>query len=149
MKSKLSLAVGFALARAAFAEQQPTEDLSAQDQTQERAVNLPYSQSVHNPLSIANEDDIHGKPVVDLQGNKVGDADSIWIQPVTQEKVITVDLQGVVGDNNKEIAVPLSAFSLTADGQALQLGYTKEQLQSRPDFDASDYVENEDAEEAE
>jgi hypothetical protein len=65
---------------------------------------------------------------------------------MTQEKVITVDLQGVLGDNNKEVAIPVREFSLTADGEELQLTYTKEQLQTRPDFDESDYAEVEEAE---
>jgi hypothetical protein len=157
MKSKLALAVSLALAGTAYAgQQQPTEDLYEQDQTQEQEVKKPYGHSSdqaidkskpgHNPVMTMNEDDIHGKSVVDPQGNKIGDADEIWINQMTQEKVITVDLQGVLGDNNKEVAIPVREFSLTADGEELQLTYTKEQLQTRPDFDESDYAEVEEAE---
>lgn len=164
MKSKLALAVSLALASGAFAGQDQSAENPAHtqaDQTgtysQPQAVEKPYSNQAndadaadthtsHNDVLRMETGKIKGMSVVDLQGEKVGDIDQVWINQMNKEKLVIIDIEGVMGDNSKEVAVPLYEFELTESGDELRIAYSKEDLKTRPDFDETEYVEIEEAE---
>lgn len=164
MKSKLALAVSLALAGTAFAGQDQSAENPAHTQgqqnntySQQEVAKKPYNNQgngmsaaemdmSHSEVLGLETDEIKGKSVVDLQGEKVGDVDEVWINHANKEKLVIIDIQGVMGDNNKEVAVPLYEFQLTEGGDELRIAYSKEDLKVRPDFDENDYAEIEEAE---
>ncbi len=153
MKSKIALAVSLALTGVAFAgDEQATENSSTLENQETRSYSQPQvsgpveAHNAHSDILNLENAEIKGKAVVDLQGEKVGDVDKVWINQMTQEKMVVIDLQGVFGDDSKEVAVPLKELELTEDGDELRTAYSKEDLRARPDIDESDFSEMEEAE---
>lgn len=99
----------------------------------------PGEPADRNPLADMAIDQIVGMSVVNYHGEKVGDVDQVWLHLSNDQKVAVIDLQEVMNGNAREVAVPLHNLSLAPDGKQLRTSYTKEQLQTLPDFDESEY----------
>lgn len=102
-------------------------------------------------LSAMNPDDLEGKAIFNTNGDEVGDVDSIKVEKATKERVAIVGIQGIIGDEMKEVAIPLSQLNVRSNGDGLETSMTKDQLEQRPDVDPLDdeYVDVDEYEEAE
>jgi hypothetical protein len=89
-------------------------------------------------------DDIVGKKLVDTNGEELGDVDTVVVDRNTNEKMLVIGLKGIVGDDAKEVVVPLDQIKKSPNGQQLETRMTKQQLEARPDYDIGDYDQVED-----
>ena len=102
-------------------------------------------------LTAMDPADLEGKPIFNINGEEVGDVDSIKVEKATKERVAIVGIQGVIGDEMKEVAIPLSQLNMKPDGAGLETSMTKNQREQRPDVDPFDsaYADVDEFEEAE
>lgn len=99
------------------------------------AVFLSTALTFNNAMSASDVrvPDIEGKEVLS-GGAKIGDVDRV--ATTGGEVVVIIGLK----DDTKEVAVPLSAVTVAADG-TVSTSLTKEQLESYEDVDPLDYEE--------
>lgn len=88
-------------------------------------------------LSAMDPDELEGKTIY-FNGEEVGDVDSIRVEKATKERVAIIGIEGVVGANAKEVAVPLNRLRLQASGDGLETNLSKNELQTLPDVDPLD-----------
>jgi hypothetical protein len=79
-------------------------------------------------------------------GEELGSIDRLGVDRSTGEILAIVGLEGVVGANMKEVAVPLKKLQKAGD-ESLSTNMTKEQLQTKRDIDPWDdtYADLDDA----
>lgn len=70
-------------------------------------------------------------------GEELGEIDRLGVDRATGEILAVVGLEGVVGVNMKEVAVPLNSLTKAGD-ETLSTNLTKDQLQSERDIDPWD-----------
>jgi hypothetical protein len=70
-------------------------------------------------------------------GEELGSIDRLGVDRTTGEIVAIVGLEGVLGANMKEVAIPLKSLSKAGD-ESLSANITKEQLQEKRDIDPWD-----------
>lgn len=70
-------------------------------------------------------------------GEELGEVDRIGVDRATGELLAVVALEGVVGVNMKEVAVPLKSLTKAGD-ESLSTSLTKDQLQQKRDIDPWD-----------
>lgn len=70
-------------------------------------------------------------------GEELGEIDRIGVDRSTGELLAVVGLEGVVGVNMKEVAIPLKKLQKAGD-ETLSTNLTKEELQSKRDIDPWD-----------
>jgi sporulation protein YlmC with PRC-barrel domain len=84
-------------------------------------------------LATMDVDKIEGKDVFDSAGKQLGDVDEVVVNKANQTLAV-IGLE----DSDKEVAVPLSRFTLSADGKNLITQLTKAELLAMPDYDPLD-----------
>jgi hypothetical protein len=70
-------------------------------------------------------------------GNELGSIDRLGVDRETGELIAIVGLEGVLGANMKEVAIPLEKLEKAGD-ETLSTGLTKEELQQKRDVDPWD-----------
>ncbi len=95
------------------------------------------AKGMSDDLSSMDPDQLEGKAVY-FNGEAVGDVDSIRVEKATKERVAIIGIEGIMGENAKEVAVPLKELRLQASGDGLETQLSKTELQSRPDIDPLD-----------
>lgn len=101
-----------------------------------------------NVLATIDPDQIEGKEVFGVNGEKLGDVDSVRLKASTKERVAIIGIDGIVGANAKEVAVPLRELRMMEGTDTIESDLSMAQLKERPDVDPLD-DEYEDIEESE
>jgi sporulation protein YlmC with PRC-barrel domain len=116
------------------------------DQYATRSTTDPQNSETLNQDTLTGKavDDIVGKKLVDTSGEELGDVDTVVVDRNTNEKMLVIGLKGIVGDDAKEVVVPLDQIKKSPDGRQLETRMTKQQLEARPDYDIGDYDQVED-----
>jgi sporulation protein YlmC with PRC-barrel domain len=116
------------------------------DQYATRSTTDPQNPETLNQDTLTGNavDDIVGKKLVDTSGEELGDVDTVVVDRNTNEKMLVIGLKGIVGDDAKEVVVPLDQIKKSPDGRQLETRMTKQQLEARPDYDIGDYDQVED-----
>jgi hypothetical protein len=70
-------------------------------------------------------------------GEELGEIDRLGVDRKTGEVLAVVGLEGVIGANMKEVAIPLTKLKMAGE-ETLSTDLTKEQLQQRRDIDPWD-----------
>jgi hypothetical protein len=139
----------FALAGTGLAQEAP--DQSHEDQVvrgTQQATNARQAQSATEAQEMATTfgvdelNDIENWKVTNA-GTELGEIDRIAVDRETGELLAVVGLEGVVGLNMKEVAIPLSSLE-NAGEETLSTGLSKEELQRERDIDPWDgaYTQN-------
>ncbi|HEY6130824.1 MAG TPA: PRC-barrel domain-containing protein [Halioglobus sp.] len=89
--------------------------------------------AIDKSLATLDVDEIEGKDILDATGRQLGDVDEV----VTSKNNQTMAVIGLE-DSDKEVAVPLSSLSLSADGKNLTTRLSKTELMAMPDYDPMD-----------
>ena len=82
--------------------------------------------------SIGQPEELIGKDVVDAQGNKVGDIDSVLIDKDGQVRYVIVGVGGFLGIGEQNVALRWDSVHLTEDGKDVVAPVTKESLSKLP-----------------
>jgi hypothetical protein len=116
------------------------------DQYATRSATDPQNPGALNQDTLTGNavDDIVGKKLVGTSGEELGDVDTVVVDRNTNQKMLVIGLKGIVGDDAKEVVVPLDQIKTSPDGQQLETSMTKQQLEARPDYDMGDYSKVED-----
>jgi PRC-barrel domain len=94
------------------------------------------AQQLTSAFGVSELNDIEDWKVVN-NGEELGEIDRLGVDRNTGELLAIVGLEGVVGVNMKEVAIPLKDLKKSAD-ESLSTTLTKEQLQSKRDIDPWD-----------
>lgn len=124
MKKALTVAISLALSAPVYAG-----DLASKT--------MDKTNSALSSISGAARDKIEGLPAYDSNGEKFGDVDRIVTS--SNERLVVIGIDGALGDGAKEIAVPFSALSLSANNSRLVVNQTAAELRTRPDVDPGDF----------
>ena len=84
-------------------------------------------------MAALNPDELEGKDLYDSAGTQIGDIDEVVIDR-TDQHLAVVGLKGSM----KEVTIPVSKLSMSADGKTLKTSLTKDQLEALPDYDPMD-----------
>ncbi len=94
---------------------------------------------VRELLASNDIDSIEGTAVRDANGNSVGEVDGVVRSRVDDELFFVTDVGGFLGLGEREVAIPADEFTRAQDHFILA-SMTKEQLENRPEYDASRFV---------
>ncbi len=125
MKKALTVAVSLALSAPVYAG-----DLAIES-------NGKTTEPLSSVSAVAH-DKIEGMSVYDNSGEKVGDVDRV-VNHAGQRTVI-IGIDGALGDGAKEIAVPFSSLSLTANHSRIVVDRPAAALRALPDVDPGDFT---------
>jgi PRC-barrel domain len=135
----------FALAGTATAQQTPEHSNdSPVTRAAQQAANPHQAQAATDASKMATMfgvselNDIEDWKVTNA-GTEVGEIDRIAVDRDTGELLAVVGLEGVVGVNMKEVAIPLSELKKAGE-ETLSTDLTKEELQRKRDIDPWDGV---------
>jgi putative membrane protein len=78
-----------------------------------------------------------GEPVVNEQGDEVGEIQDVVMKDNTYFAVLAVG--GFLGIGDKDVAIPLDDLKLGEDEAYLMSAQTEEQLEAMPSYEATDY----------
>jgi sporulation protein YlmC with PRC-barrel domain len=84
-------------------------------------------------MATLDPDAIEGKDVMDSSGQQLGDVDEV-VEDATNGHMAVIGLE----NSNKEVAIPVTKLSLSADGKKLSTTMTRAQLEALPDYDPMD-----------
>lgn len=84
-------------------------------------------------MAALNPDAIEGKDVKDSAGQQLGDVDEV-VKDATNGHMAVIGLE----DSTKEVAIPVTELSMSADGKTLSTTLTRAQLEALPDYDPMD-----------
>jgi DNA mismatch repair ATPase MutL len=120
-------------------QQDPTYGQEQQSTTEQDPM---YGQEpgMQHGLSDMSAEELQGMTVVTETGEEVGQIDRIGQSQEHQDRVATVDVGGFLGMAEKTIAIPLSELEMSSDGN-VQTRMTKEEIESREEFDEQGFTE--------
>jgi sporulation protein YlmC with PRC-barrel domain len=84
-------------------------------------------------MAALNPDVLEGKDVFDSAGEQLGDIDEV-VKDKSDQHMAVIGLEG----SAREVAIPVSKLSMTADGKQLKTTMTRAQLEALPDYDPMD-----------
>lgn len=93
---------------------------------------MTASADVTATSGIGQPEELIGKDVVDAQGNKIGDIDSVLIDKDGQVKYVIVGVGGFLGMGEQNVALRWDTVKLAADGDNVVAPVTKESLSKLP-----------------
>lgn len=102
-----------------------------------KAINAEADRAAQH-LEVESATDLEGHAVVDPKGEKIGDIDRVAQLADTGDVVAVIGLDGVMGDNRKEVAVPLGEMKPATGEERVAVAVTKERLQQLKDRDPWD-----------
>ncbi|HVO00860.1 MAG TPA: PRC-barrel domain-containing protein [Candidatus Cybelea sp.] len=108
-------------------------------------VSPPPSDAVVSAQS-ANEvraDQMIGMNVYNAQGEKIGTVHDILLDKDGKATGVVLSIGGVLGIGAKSVGLTWKEIDMKPDQQAVQVSYTKEQLEAAPDFKTSDQINSE------
>ncbi len=76
-----------------------------------------------------------GKAVKGTNGEEIGEIEKIVRDRASNDRVLVVDIEGILGDGMKRVTIPVNDVKISADGNSVQTAMTKEQLENRPEYD--------------
>jgi sporulation protein YlmC with PRC-barrel domain len=97
------------------------------------AMSASTQPSKDRSLASMDVDKIEGKDVLDSAGKQLGDVDEVVVNKASQTMAV-IGLE----DSTKEVAVPLTRLSLSADGKNLITQLSRAELLAMPDYDPND-----------
>lgn len=138
MNSRIAALAAIGLFLGACAEDQrgAAGGIAAQDMQTPEEKGVPYT----DPEMAVGA--IVGRVIVSRNGEELGDVDDVVRDRVTNHQMVVVDLKTGESGDTKEVVVPLDQIKTTPDGSKLQIQMTREQLEARPAYDRSAYVED-------
>lgn len=86
----------------------------------------------------AKSHDLAGMDVVGSNGEQIGDIDRVVMNNGVETAIVGID--GFIGANAREVAIPLAKFTPAPEGDKLYVDYTQEQLKTMPDVDPGDFT---------
>jgi hypothetical protein len=89
--------------------------------------------STDRSLASMDVDKIEGKDLLDKTGKQLGDVDEVVVSKSRQTMAV-IGLE----DSDKEVAVPLTRLTLSADGKNLVTQLSRAELLAMPDYDPMD-----------
>ena len=95
-----------------------------------------------NYPSLVGTSDIKGTHVKNLQGQDLGEIEDVLIDPDTgQVRFVILEVGGFLGLGSTRVAVPLSAFQITKEGNKPKwvLDADKEKLKNAPKVEGKNY----------
>ena len=90
------------------------------------------SADVTATTSVGQPEELIGKNVVDAQGNKVGDIQSVLIDKDGQVRYVIVGVGGFLGIGEQDVALRWDTVHMTEDGKDVVAPVTKESLSKLP-----------------
>ena len=107
---------------------------------------IAWAAAAKNPAtnypSLVGTSDIKGTHVKNLQGQDLGQIEDVLIDPDTaQVRFIILEVGGFLGLGSTRVAVPLSAFQITKEGDKSKwvLDADKEKLKNAPKVEGKNY----------
>lgn len=88
--------------------------------------------AVHLHLDTMSAEDLEDRKVLTLDGKIVGDVEGMGYSSAHGENVIIVEIGGILGIGDKDVALPLSKLGLTPDGH-IQTSWTERDFENAPD----------------
>jgi hypothetical protein len=93
----------------------------------------PSPPSKHSAMESVDPDAIEGKDVLDSAGHQLGDVDEV-VSDATNGQMAVIGLE----NSTKEVAIPVTKLSMSADGEKLSTTLSRAQLEALPDYDPMD-----------
>lgn len=78
-----------------------------------------------------------GKALKGTNGEEIGEIEKVVRDRTSNDRMLVVDIEGIVGDGMKQVVIPAKDVKMSADGDSVQSAMTKDQLESRPEYDES------------
>ena len=107
---------------------------------------VAWAAAAKNPAtnypSLVGATDIKGTNVKNLQGQDLGQIEDVLIDPDTgQVRFVILEVGGFLGLGSTRVAVPLSAFQITKEGNKAKwmLDADKEKLKNAPKVEGKNY----------
>jgi sporulation protein YlmC with PRC-barrel domain len=116
--------------------QQPTTDPAAPAAAEAEPASPPPAEAII-PAQAADEvraDALIGMTVFDTNGDKVGEVKDILFNAEGQATGVVLSVGGVLGVGAKSVGLNWSEVDVQPDAEAVQIQYTKPQLEAAPDF---------------
>jgi sporulation protein YlmC with PRC-barrel domain len=119
------------------AAQESMQSESGAMQTQSSAQQMGTQQQ--NPLMNMQAKQIQGKPVVNAQGEKLGNVSKIAQNKTDKSIAAVISIGGFLGMGAKKIAVPIDQLQLQENKLVWNKSITKEQLKQQPEFQQAQF----------
>lgn len=78
-----------------------------------------------------------GKALKGSTGEEIGEIEKVVRDRTSNDRMLVVDVEGIIGDGMKQVVIPAKDVKMSADGDSVRAAMTKEQLESRPEYDES------------
>jgi sporulation protein YlmC with PRC-barrel domain len=88
-------------------------------------------------------DQLIGATVYNSGGDKIGTVHDIILDKDGKATGVVLSVGGLMGIGAKSVGLNWSEVDLKPDQQAVQVGYTKDQLEAAPDFKTSEQIQSE------
>lgn len=111
-------------------------DYAQHDDETDAAQSLVMHRAQHP--GTAKSHDLAGMDVVGSNGEQIGDIDRVVMNNGVETAIVGID--GFIGANAREVAIPLAKFTPAPEGDKLYVDYTQEQLKTMPDVDPGDFT---------
>lgn len=92
---------------------------------------MQHKSTQQNEIQLMKASDMIGSSVKNPQGEEIGEIEDLIVTSDNVARVI-IDVGGFLGMGEKTVAVSYSELNRTADGEALYLNRTKDQLRALP-----------------